>query len=113
MQVSFSTTLFSVNNFCKPIIPFIFGFLNPFFIVYYGAIIDMGADYSVPMEMRNADEVSIDSSSACVYSTFRILIFSFLRRYANAARETMLSKALPMPKRSAMPMSVGVHTPVA
>ena len=60
--------------------------------------------------MRKADEESSDSSSAFDH-TFRILIFSFLRRYANAPRETILSKALPMPKRRAMPMSVGVHTP--
>ena len=39
--------------------------LLPFF-VYCGAIIDVGTNLSVPMEMRKADEV-FDSSSALLF----------------------------------------------
>ena len=47
------------------------------------------------------------------YCTLSMLIFSFFSRNAYATKDTMLSKAFPMPKRSAIPVSVGVHTFVA
>lgn len=38
-------------------------------------------------------------------------MFFFLSRKANAPPETMLSKALPIPNKIAIPINVGVHVP--
>jgi hypothetical protein len=46
------------------------------------------------------------------HTTFKTFIFSFFSKNAKATSETTLSKALPIPKSNAIPMSDGVHTPV-
>lgn len=45
------------------------------------------------------------------YSTSRIFIFSFLSKNQYAARDTTVSKALPIPNSNAMPINEGAHTP--
>ena len=47
------------------------------------------------------------------FYTLSILIFSFLIKKTYATKDTILSKALPMPNSKAIPVSVGVHTFVA
>ena len=42
---------------------------------------------------------------------YRISIFSFLRKYVNAPRDTMLSNAFPMPNNKAIPVSEGDQIP--
>ena len=46
------------------------------------------------------------------YLTSKIFIFCFFSKNANAPSDTRASKAFPMPKSKAMPISEGVHTPV-
>ena len=44
------------------------------------------------------------------YLTFKMLIFLFKSRYMYATRDTMLSKAFPIPNSKAIPIKEGVHT---
>ena len=72
-------------------------FIIPCFLSFFNRKINTAADFS----------------AASIYVTSDIRILSFLRRKTYATSDTRLSNAFPMPNSNAIPVSVGVHTPVA